>query len=340
VRRAAAAALSGGALTDLREALAAPPTGRTDELAAMVDRARALGVPPPQYGTALEAYWTARAADEAGVDLASWDVTAGAEANRETVEAVCTSYAGLFLEDPDLEWAGTAALIGPSFAAGFFDLDQFRRFAQLAQRLTLPPEVTVLPEPLARIGEAELRFYETTLLSMQKEIVNDMAPLHQSYREGGVAALEELRAAGVVDPVTSGAWQHGPSGEAFTWALTLVGEPSIPGAAGYPDVFPVPVPVETPGPLALGPWDNPLQGTALVTTPFPDGNVADVEDRWALIEEGTLPAYRALLEHDPALVGSLLGTDVHERIDEMRTLRHRLDDIAAQLADWHVRSEQ
>ncbi|MEJ5888673.1 hypothetical protein WDZ16_09365, partial [Pseudokineococcus marinus] len=377
MRAAAEGALQGGALTDLREALASPPVGRTDELAALLDRARALGVPPPQYGAALEGYWTSRAADEAGIDLLAWDVTAGADANRGTIEAVYRYYADLYLEDPDLEWAGMAALIGPSFAAGFFDLAQFRGVAERLQDLPLPPGVRLPPgvEDLAQLGEDELAFYETTLLSMQKEIFGDMAPGHQAYREGGAAALEEMAAAGVLPGTTAQAWRdiasgdrdrvaagngalllreqyevidddydrmraHAPSGEAFTWALTLVGAPSIPGASGYPDVFPLEVAVETPGPERLGPWDNPAQGTAHVTTPFPDGNVADFDDRWALIEEDTLPAYRSLLDDDPGTVRALLEQDVGERVEQMRTLPHRLDDIAAQLADWDVRFEQ
>lgn len=369
--------LAGGALTDLREALADPPLGRTAELSAVLDRARALGVPPRQYGGALEGYWTSRAADEVGIDLLAWDVTAGAEANRATIEAVYRYYADLHLEDPDLEWAGMAALIGPSFAAGFFDLAQFRGFAQRVQDLPLPPGVRLPPGvgDLAELGDDELAVYETALLSMQKEIFGDMAPGHQAYREGGVAALEEMAAAGVLPGTTARAWRdiasgdparvaagnealllreqyevidddygrmraHDPSGEAFTWALTLVGAPSIPGASGYPDVFPLVVAVETPGPERLGPWDNPAQGTAHVTTPLPDGDVADFDDRWALIQEDTLPAYRTLLEDDPGAVRALLEQDVGDRVEAMRTLPHRLDDIAAQLADWDVRFEQ
>ncbi|MEJ5914393.1 hypothetical protein [Pseudokineococcus sp. 1T1Z-3] len=69
--------------------------------------------------------------------------------------------------------------------------------------------------------------------------------------------------------------------------------------------------------------------------------LARVDDQFdELAAADTLPAYRTLLEEDHDVVRALLQQDVGERVEQMRTLPHRLDDIAAQLADWHVEVEQ
>ena len=71
----------------------------------------------------LRDLWAQVAADRAGIDLEGWDPSAGAFANEDTIVAVYEYYGQLFLDHPELQWAGMANMIGPSFAAGFFDLD-------------------------------------------------------------------------------------------------------------------------------------------------------------------------------------------------------------------------
>ena len=83
--------------------------------------------------------------------------------------------------------------------------------------------------------------------------------------------------------------------------------------------------------------DNPLQGPATVTTPLPNGNIAHFDDRWALIEKDTLPAYLNL-SRDQVL--QVLQTPVGERSDQY-TFSSRADDIARDLAtDWQVDIKQ
>lgn len=350
---------------------------------------------PEEFARALEAYWTRQALARAGINPSLWDPSAGTAANQEIIAQVYRYYGDLYLQHPYLQWAGMANMIGPSFAAGFFDLEQLRRAAGLLSRLPAgvgPGQLGL--RALAGISAHELRFYETTLLEMQREIFFDQAPMHEAYLAGGMPAIREMGRAGIINARTVQAWQqidegrrtgdqelvasgneyllrreqfdiiaddydrmreHFPSGGAFTYtAMTFAGQPSIPGARSYADVFPLTVSAETPGPERLGypdnlgpvplpggsvTVDNPAQGRVIVETPLPDGNISDRHQRWNLIEQDTLPAYQELITEDPERAREIIATPVPERIDDYR-LEERLDDLEHQLLDWDARFEQ
>lgn len=347
-------------------------------LLARLELLRELGVPPREYADLLQLYWVSLAAQKAGIDLAAWQPSRGAHALSDTIQAVYTYYGNLFLDHPYLQWAGMANMIGPSFAAGFFDLALFRRIAEaLAGRPGVPVDLSVL----ADISDEELRFFETTFLTMQRNIFFDQAMMHEAYLAGGVEAIEELRRAGLIDAGTLRAWEQidegrrtgdqsliergnerllqreqrdiidehylrmydrPVTGPAFTYLMTAVGEPSIPGAQSFADYRPLWVTIETPGPerIPFVNWDNPLQGEIHIRTPLPDGNLALYEDRWTFIQEDTLPAYQRLLREDPELARAIVGSDVAGRIDDFR-LHHRIDSLLAHyLTDWGVRVNQ
>ena len=371
----AAGALAGVlALGSLSVRLQDPP-GDAAGLAALLEQARAVGLPATAYQKVLREHWLAKALQAACISPQDWDPSLGAQANRANIEKVYAYYASLYLQDPDLQWSGMAAMIGPSFAAGFLDLAMLRRLSdEVPERLrpALPPGV---PE-LGDLTAAEIRYYETALLTMQQQIFHDQGVQHQAYADGGMAAIEELAAANLVSPTSLRAWQdiasgdparvsegngyhlyreqyeiigepydqmreRFPTGPVVTWAMTFAGSPSIPGARSYPDVFPITLEQGTPG-LRRVPflgWDNPLQVTARVTTPFPDGNISVRDERWALIEQDTLPAYQALIEDDPQQVRALLEQPVAERIEQYR-LANRWPELAAQLVDWDVEVRQ
>lgn len=378
----------GGPMADLTEQLRTPPDD-LDQLRALLDQARELGVPPTQFAPTLDQYWRYRAAEAAGIDLAEWDPSAGADANRDIIIKVYEYYQQLYLDDPDLQWAGMANMIGPSFAAGFFDLALFRRIGESAGNLPGPLR-DALPEGVDRLADLsaeELRFFETTFLDMQQQIFFDQGGMHQAYVDGGLAAVEEMEAAGLIAPDVADAWadidsgvpervaagntlflrreqhdiiddeyqamyDHSPTGPAMTWAMTLIGAPSIPDAQGYPDVFPLTVGFETPGPERVGTpdsifgvdvpsvsVDNPTQVHVDVETPFPDGNIAHFDDRWALIEQDTLPRFQELLAEDPDRARDIIGSDVSDLIDDYR-LSERIDDLVGQMLDWDVDVDQ
>ncbi|NHC44038.1 putative T7SS-secreted protein [Motilibacter aurantiacus] len=348
-------------------------------LAQLLELARSMGMQPTQYAGLLRQYWTAVAAERAGIDLSAWDPAAGAGANRETIEAVYRYYGQLFLDHPELQWAGMANLIGPSFAGGFLDLDLFKDIARgVADGLDrvpgggplLPPALAGMSD-LADLGGAELAYYERMLLGMQKEIFFDQGMMHEAYLGGGNAALDELLAAGVLDTGAREAWaaidqghrtgddamlaagnqallrreqmqiipneydemrDHFPSGEAFTYLLTAVGAPSIPGAQTPGQYSPLTFSGEIPV-VTLPLVDADVEVT--VETPLPDFNIADRNARWDMIINDTLPAYQQVLE-DPDRAADLVGSDVTARIEAQR-IANQYDDILRRLLDdWHI----
>lgn len=321
---------------DIRDALADYDQLELDELEQLLDLARDAEIPATDYAEALEHYWESRALERAGIDPDEWDPNLGADAQRDIIEKVYTYYGELYGENDNLIWAGMANMIGPSFAAGFFDLAEFKDLADrvndnlaLRSMLDINPVTKVLSTMLAEaagIGEDELGFYETTFLRMQKDIFFDLAPVHEAYLSGGYEAVEEMYDAGIIGRDVRDAWQkidqgertgddslieegnrdllfreqsdviddyyeqmrdREPSGELVTQFMTLIGAPSIPGAKGYPEVF-------------------------------GDGNIAELDDRWRLIEEDTLPAFLELWRNDRDRAGEIISSPVGDRIDDNR----------------------
>jgi hypothetical protein len=189
----------------------------------LLDAARAAGLDPRRYAALLAQYWLVKAADDAGIDLAHWDPSAGVDGNMDNILSVYTLYGKLFLDHPELQWAGMANMVGPSFAGGFMDLDSMKDFArQLADKInSLPgPVRDALPRDLldlAAIGgnlsADELQYFETKFLAMQKHIFIDQASMHEAYLAGGGAAIGEMRAAGLIDGNAQTAWQEIASGD-------------------------------------------------------------------------------------------------------------------------------
>jgi hypothetical protein len=298
---------------------------------------------------------------EAGIDSSHWDPLLGVEANRQTIEKVYDYYGDLYQRDTRLQWAGMANLIGPSFYAGFLDVGVLpdwerrvlRSLVYLGRRLVAPLRRGVATEGLG--------FYETTFLRMQRKIFEDQAMMHEAFFGGGLAAVDALGAAGVLDRTTVACWhqiatsqssevQNGnrvllfreqydiidrfyvemrayspPLGHLFTWALTAAGKPAIPDARPYAKVFPVTVCVR------LGKRSLELR------TPFPAGNIAIFADRWALIERDTLPAYDQLLARDPGGALRMIAKPVAERAGHFRLLRRIGYLIYGLATDWRLR---
>ncbi|MBB5874074.1 hypothetical protein F4553_007508 [Allocatelliglobosispora scoriae] len=326
----------------------------------------------------LQAYWLAIAADRAGIDMSVWDPALGATVLKDTVTDVYTYYGKLFLENPNLQWAGMANMVGPSLSAGFFDIEMFR---DLAAKFAGLPGVPPGMDLLANASEAELKFYETTFLQMEKDVFTDMAMQHEAYLGAGMPGIQQLGDAGLIDAQTVQAWEkidlgtrtgdqdlvmqgneellhreqwtvldrnyqlmydHSPTGPAFTYAMTAIGEPSIPGAHGFGEYRPFEFTQETPGPdrIPFTPWDNPLQGSVTVTTPFPDGNLANFNDRWDYITHDTLPAFQDLLRNDPDQARAIISSDVVDRTEDNR-IYNRLDTLGEHyFTDWKVDFDQ
>ena len=60
---------------------------------------------------------------------------------------------------------------------------------------------------------ADLGFFETTFLTMQRKIFEDQALMHEAYLESGLDAIRALHDAGIIDGGTALAWEQIDSGE-------------------------------------------------------------------------------------------------------------------------------
>jgi hypothetical protein len=317
-----------------------------------------------------------RALSRAGIDVDRWAPQSGTEANRSTIEAVYAYYGRLYLDDPDVFWwAGMAAMIGGSFVGGFTDLASIRGALDDIRRLLIASgSLGVLPSamrPLVDLSadelQAELRFYESTLLSMQKEIFFDMATAHEAYLSGGMAAIRRLFAddAYGFGAETIAAWQLIDDGVrrndsmriAAGNAALLEREQLHVIDDDYDLMRAHPVTGEAMTFLMTTLGSPSLPGTqsfadlepaiitltaphlsmfgfdvggvsATVTTPFPTVNVANADDRWDLVTTDTLPAFIDLLTVDPDRVADLVATPVGERSEAYRAI-DRLDDLVA-----------
>lgn len=177
-----------------------------------LDLARSLGLDPRDYAQLLQVYWQSKALKEAGIDIDEWDISRGAPALSDIIEKVYDYYGELFKKNPNLEWAGLANLVGPSFAAGFLDLGTMREILQKYQDasgkipdwLPLPyPLTREAAEQLANLGEDEVTWFEQKFLSMQQQIFLDMGSMNQAYVDGGMPAIQEMADAGLFEKSTN-----------------------------------------------------------------------------------------------------------------------------------------
>ena len=308
----------------------------------------------------LEQKWVEEAMQAAAIDPAHWRPGRGADHNRQTIQAVYGYYGKRFVAHNFLLWADMANVIGATFYAAFMDLailpDAARQFVRSLGRAW---------RHLRRDAAGELGFYETLFLTMQKKIFEDQASMHEAYLDGGLPEIKRFYEAGIIDLTTREAWEqidlgrntgdqdaldngcrmllwreqrdiidrfyvtmfnhHGPEGWAFTYAMTLAGTPSVPGARSMAEVFPVVFPPQcVPAPVRI-------------TTPLPDGNVAQFADRWRLIEADTLPAYLKYVRGDlnEALKSALVP--VAERAEQYRLDIRACPLLLGLLTRWGIR---
>jgi hypothetical protein len=299
----------------------------------------------------LRVHWLARAFESAGIEQAHWDPASGVDLNRRTIERVYAYYGELYLRHARLEWAGMANLIGPSFYAGFQDVgflpDETRRLLIRVEGAVGSGKRWLLRQDAVEGPVvADLGFFETTFLTMQRKIFEDQALMHEAYLGAGLDAIRALHEAGIIDEAAAQAWEQidsgesdavragnrtllfreqydiidrfyvemirhrPPSGPFFTYALTVAGSPAIPGALTYPAVFPFTVSVTLPRRIRVA-----------LRTPLPAGNLAVFANRWQLIERDTLPAYQHLITDESAELRELIQCPIAERTRRFRLAR-------------------
>ncbi|MDG3010427.1 hypothetical protein G4X40_09740 [Rhodococcus sp. D2-41] len=339
-----------------------------------LDADRAAGVAPRRYSTLLHQYWLTVGAQRSGIDLNRWDPNRGLRANLDTVNKVYDNYLRYQNADPRLYWAGMAGLAGASFASGFLDLqdvggvvaaDPVHRLGDAVGNalrivptplgMRLPADVRALADDGPQLSSADVEWYQRRLLTMQKHIYVDMVPMHEAYLAGGMPAVDEMAAAGLLDDNAVQAWRDvaagtpadlsdalvrmasreqnqivadqwdvtaaddGHRGRVLAYATTVAAEPAIPGSHA-PGIFD---PVHTSAELAGSTWQ--------VSAPLPAFNWADRDARWRYIADDLVPAYRSLIQDHPGQAQPLLHTPLATLVAQERILT-RLPSFTAELA--------
>lgn len=175
-----------------------------------------------------------------------------------------------------------------------------------------------------KITPADLTWFAERVLVMQKAIFTDLMPQHVAFVRDGLRGIDEFRRAGIIDDAVATAWQGIASGNpdrvaagnatllhreqfdvvgwqfddvrnyreadgvgaALTYAMTLVGSPSVAGVPALRDFIPF---VYTTR-LANG-------KTLTITTPIANWDWSVFDQRWRYVTTELLPRYRDLVDH-------------------------------------------
>ncbi|MGV9409967.1 hypothetical protein ACWDOP_08640 [Nocardia sp. NPDC003693] len=345
-----------------------------DELRVAVDAARAAQIAPRRYATLLHQYWLTTATRNADIDLAAWDPDRGVAANSRTFIQVYVNYLRLSNAHPDFYWVGLAGLAGGSFASGFFDMGDVAAVVSVpgvhqvgntvadllrgtpAELLDLlPSDLRLLGTEGERLTAADLAWYQTRLMIMQKHIFLDQVPMHEAYAAEGQPAIEEMYRAGVLDENAVLAWRgidsgtpagladaalrmtdreqnqiiadqwdataagRGAMGRVLTYVSTVAGKAAVPGVRA-PGVF---------APTTI------TAGTMSLRTPLPNFNWADRDTRWHYITNDLLPRYLELSVNQ-VVARPVLAEPFSDKLAAGRLLRRLPDLLGDMTAEWRL----
>ncbi|MEV6065969.1 hypothetical protein AB0L82_05390 [Nocardia sp. NPDC052001] len=345
-----------------------------EELRGALDQARAAGVAPQRYATLLHQYWLTVATRNADIDLGAWDPARGVPANSRTFVQVYVNYLRLNNEHPDFYWVGLAGLAGGSFASGFFDMGDVANIVSVpgvhqlggavadllrgtpAELLNpLPADIKTLGTEGERLTAEDLIWYQTRLMIMQKHIFIDQVPMHEAYAAAGLAGVEEMYRAGVLDENAVTAWREIDHGDAAgladaalrmtdreqnqiiadQWDVTSSGRGVMGRVMTY--VSTVAGKAAVPGVLAPGVFapTTVTAGGMSLRTPLPNFNWADRDTRWNYITHDLLPRYLELSANQ-SIARPILAEPFTDKLASGRLLR-RLPDLLGDLtAQWQL----
>lgn len=206
-----------------------------------------VGAPTPATGFAQVALaglsieqWREIAYWRAGIDPDQWRPEDGLLENDAIVQAVYRYYGDLYLDHPELQWAGMANIVGPMFYGGWQDIYAMRQLSDPGERMehlsrwvglpNLPDEVYEAADAVAHLPGGflnpaylaehltaeELEWYEDRFLMMQREIFDDLAWQHEAFVLGGAPLMREIAARNPSEllPRDVDAWEDIGSGDA------------------------------------------------------------------------------------------------------------------------------
>lgn len=323
---------------------------------------------PNGYGKFLEQYWAESAMREAGIDPHHADPAQGVDYNRQDIYKVYAFYAELYKNDPRMEWIGMANQVGPTFIAGFEDLAVLHKLADTGQDASdfladMDPARYAALQGLMTLGAEDLAYYETTFLSMQKQIFTDIGSQHFAFQQGGITEIERMRAAGLVTEPMAQAWRNIDSVPHYSnpqdyHGLTTTQQELLHEASyniadreqnfiiadDYDQIRDRPSGVVfTEARTVLGTpsivgadWYHeqfPAVDPYLDVRRFPavgvdshHANISVREDRWALIDQETLGAYEDWLHSQENPYGEMV-TPMPERVEKYRMVPKSVRDL-------------
>lgn len=343
-----------------------------------LDQARVDGVPPSRYGTLLHQYWLVVSTRNADIDLAAWDPALGVRANQRTFSQVYVNYFRLANQHQDYWWAGLAGIAGGSFASGFFDLrdigvvldvPSIHQLGDVVADLLrgtppelvaeVPADIRLLATEGSRLSADDVTWYQTRLMIMQKHIFTDLVPMHEAYAALGMAGIDEMYAAGVIDADIRTAWRsidshtqsgnidalirmtdreqnrviadqwdltsagRGTMGRVLTYVSTVAGKPAVPG-------------VRAPGVFAPTTVSADIAGrTVSLRTPLPDFNWADRDTRWTYIM-GDLAPRHIDMESNRPFAEVVLGESFWNKLAHGRMIARIPELITDLTTQWQL----
>lgn len=278
------------------------------------------------------------------LDCADWDTTRGVSCNDSRIQAGYGYYQRIYDRHPEVRWAGLAKLAGDTVYGGMQDIHVLRGMTKNERLRWLAKYGTHLPkwviDQLANLSGEELDFYETKLAAMQKNILTDLGWQLAAYDKGGLPEMRRLAQAGQLDGKMLAAWadiasgdpkriQRGnlrltdreqrfvlqpyydkmlrhPGGKAVTYLFSLTAGSPVPGAQPFGKYA---AKYKLPGGIVI---HDPL--------PIPNGNVANVNDRWDWLTKEILPKYNEDLKKDPQAIKNLIDAPLTGQARKFRIL--------------------
>ncbi len=318
----------------------------------LLTRARSEHIDPHRYAALLQQYWLATATQRAGIDLAAWNPRVDVFANRADMIKSYRLHENLQLEHRELQWAGMGGQVGADFGGGLEDaqagvdlyagipglsgavntlVSTVRRVAGPQALNQLPAGLRAIADGAAHLDGADAQYLVSMVMVMQKAIFTDLMPMHIAYVTGGVPAVAEFGAAGLVGPDIVDAWRDIASGDArrigagnqvllrreqqwavgaqwdevrdykngagaaFTYMTTAVGQPSVADVPPMRAVNPVHIRFTAPD-------GHPM----ILTLPLPNWDWSVFPDRWNYVTTELLPKYQNQVKYNwPALEATM-----------------------------------
>ena len=218
--------------------------------------------------------------------------------NQATMKKIYDYYATLFKNNSNLMWAGMAKLAGNVVWQQLMNPPYVKGAAAAAGGIGGAlgiPGGGMLAEQAAQKAMAPVI---AQLMTMNKEIFEDLAWMHQAYVTGGIAEITQLHDAGEIPDDIYQAWLLIDSGDPANVkkgnAILLQREQQIVLKRGYAALSTMSVGPVSVATIMSRNATNPIPGGKDFLKTVPSGNLTNYNDRWKWITTQMLPIWNAM----------------------------------------------